>query len=402
MSKQQKIPKLRFPGFLGEWEERKLGEITVWASGGTPSKEVDSYWNGDIPWISASSMRGIEYANSELKLTKEGLSKGSKLAKKDTLLLLVRGSMLFNTIPIGIAIRDVAFNQDVKSIVPTEVTTSKYLLYWFIASEHLLLSMVVGTGIGAGKLETSELKMMSIPLPTLPEQQKIAHFLTAIDEKINQLTRQKALLEQYKKGVMQQIFSRELRFRDGEGRAFGEWEYLKAKAVFKNQSNKNHKGDLPILAITQDKGAVLRDSLDKDIISSEASVNSYKIVEPGDFIISLRSFQGGIEFSDVLGICSPAYTILKSVIPIVPEFFKYYLKKDSFIQELSNTVIGIREGKQISFDAFSSLILPYPTLPEQQKIADFLTALDEKIGRVSGHVEAVKGYKKGLLQGMFV
>ena len=89
------LPRLRFKEFSEEWEVKELGNETKWSSGGTPSKQVESYWGGNIPWISASSMRGFKYFNSDLKITNDGLSNGSKLALKGSLLLLVRGSMLF-------------------------------------------------------------------------------------------------------------------------------------------------------------------------------------------------------------------------------------------------------------------------------------------------------------------
>lgn len=191
---------------FADWEEKKLGDFTFWASGGTPSKDVDAYWNGDIPWISASSMRGIKYSDSDLKLTKKGLENGSKLAQKGSLLLLVRGSMLFNKIPIGIVARDVAFNQDVKSIKSNEESTSEFILYWLISIESKLLNMVCGTGIGAGKLELQELKEIQVSLPSLSEQQKIAAFLSAIDDKINLVNRQLEKTKGYKKGLLQQMF----------------------------------------------------------------------------------------------------------------------------------------------------------------------------------------------------
>jgi type I restriction enzyme S subunit len=172
MEKQNNIPKLRFPEFSDGWDSKRLGEITTWASGGTPSKEIPYYWNGQIPWISASSMRGIQYFDSPTKITEEGLKSGSKLAKQGSLLILVRGSMLFNTIPIWLTMRYLSSNQDVKSISVHEVTTSIFILYWFISNESIILNMVTGIGIGAGKLDLPDLKSLNISLPTLSEQQK--------------------------------------------------------------------------------------------------------------------------------------------------------------------------------------------------------------------------------------
>ena len=188
-----------------------------------------------------------------------------------------------------------------------------------------------------------------------------------------------------------------LRFKEFNG----EWEKLNAEEIFKNISNKNHNGDLPILAVTQDKGVVYRDSLDLKINSSETGIKNYKIIEPGDFVISLRSFQGGIEYSSILGISSPAYTVLKPKIEISDFFYKVYLKKESFISELNSTIEGIRDGKQISYAMFSKLKLPYTKVEEQQKIADFLSSIDKKISITEEKLELFKEYKKGIMQKIF-
>jgi type I restriction enzyme S subunit len=156
------IPTLRFPQFINSWEKKTLDEVTAWKSGGTPSMKNGLYWDGDIPWISASSMHVDDLHDSDKKITKLGLKNGSRLAKQNSILLLVRGSMLFNRIPVGVTSRDVAFNQDVKSISAANNINNKYLFYWMKAKEHKMLSMVVGTGIGAGKLETDQLKSLEL------------------------------------------------------------------------------------------------------------------------------------------------------------------------------------------------------------------------------------------------
>ena len=207
---------------------------------------------------------------------------------------------------------------------------------------------------------------------------------------------------------MQKIFppvggqAPEIRFKDENGNDFPDWEVIRAKDVFKNHSNKNHNGDLPILAASQKRGMVYRDSIDIQIKSSEASVKSYKVVEKGDFVISLRSFQGGIEYSYLNGICSPAYTILKPVIPIIDAFFKFYFKKEDFIERLSKTIIGIRDGKQITYENFGWLKLNIPSNTEQQKISLFLSNIDNKIESIKTQINKTQKFKKGLLQQMFV
>ena len=191
-------------------------------------------------------------------------------------------------------------------------------------------------------------------------------------------------------------------FRSFPVTIFGEWECIQANSIFENYSNKNHDGSLTILAATQDKGVVPRDEIDIDIKSSDASVLSYKIIEKGNFVIRLRSFQGGIEYSNYEGICSPAYTVLKAIKPIHTGFYKAYLKTNDFIQRLSSTVIGIRDGKQISYQAFSTLMIDYPRPEEQTKIANFLSSIDQKIEVTAQQIEQAKQWKKGLLQQMFV
>jgi type I restriction enzyme S subunit len=279
---------------------------------------------------------------------------------------------------------------------------SNEYLFQFIQTDGFMTQANISAGSKMPRADWNVISSSYAYFPKPDEQIKIANFLTAVDEKITQLTQKCELLAQYKKGVMQQIFSQELRFKDDDGQEFPEWEELQADEVFVNVTNKNHNGELPILAATQDKGMIYREESGLDIKSSEASVKSYKIVESGDFVISLRSFQGGIEYSSLKGICSPAYTVMKPKLEISDGFFKAYLKKDDFIERLNGLVIGIRDGKQISYSAFATLTLPYPCIKEQIKIANFLTAIDDKLTHTQAQLEAAKQYKQGLLQQMFV
>ncbi|HFS2206111.1 TPA: restriction endonuclease subunit S, partial [Escherichia coli] len=149
-----------------KWETVRLGDLTKWSSGGTPNKSEDSYWNGTIPWISASSMEGHLYSDSKLKITEDGLINGSRLAPANSILLLVRGSILHQKIQVGLATKAVAFNQDVKClIVNNDMIDPWYLLLWFKAKEQDLLKIVESTGIGAGKLDTKLLMDYPVEIP---------------------------------------------------------------------------------------------------------------------------------------------------------------------------------------------------------------------------------------------
>ncbi len=202
------VPRLRFPEFrdAGEWDVLPFKEIAKFLSGGTPSKNVADYWDGKIPWISASSMHSTKIEKSDSYITALAVSEGARIAKKGTLLLLVRGSMLHKKIPIGIAETNVAFNQDVKALELKCDITEQYLMSFLIASEAKLLAAVTATGIGAGKLDTSDLNDFCIRFPLPKEQQKIASCLSSIDELITAQTQKVEALKNHKKGLMQQLF----------------------------------------------------------------------------------------------------------------------------------------------------------------------------------------------------
>ena len=180
-----------------------------------------------------------------------------------------------------------------------------------------------------------------------------------------------------------------------------EWEGYFGNQLFDPISNKEHNSSLPVLAITQEHGAIPRDLIDYQVFVTDKSIASYKVVEVGDFIISLRSFQGGIEYSEYKGLCSPAYIILRKKNELSEAYFKYFFKTERFIQQLQKNLEGLRDGKMVSYEQFSELLLPTPTTAEQQKIADCLTSLDDLIAAQSQKVAALQAYKKGLMQNLF-
>lgn len=184
----------------------------------------------------------------------------------------------------------------------------------------------------------------------------------------------------------------------------GEWVYLEGNKVFEQISNRKHNSNLPILAISQEHGAVPRDLIDYKVIVSDEGVENYKVVKVGDFIISLRSFQGGIEYSAYNGICSPAYIILRKRLDVDNQFFKYYFKSRAFIRDLNKNLEGIRDGKMVSYKQFSEILLPIPSIhnkKEQQKISDCLSSIDALIKAAENKIDELKAHKKGLMQQLF-
>lgn len=190
-----------------------------------------------------------------------------------------------------------------------------------------------------------------------------------------------------------------LRFPEFRGAA--EWALESGDTVFDQINNRNPEPGLPVLAITQEHGAIPRHMIDYHVSVTEKSIESYKVVRVGDFIISLRSFQGGIEYSRYHGICSPAYVILRRRGTGSDEYFRHYLKTDRFIRILTKNLEGLRDGKMISYAQFSELLLPTPGPAEQQEIADCLSSIDEVISAQARKVDALRTHKKGLMQELF-
>ena len=182
-----------------------------------------------------------------------------------------------------------------------------------------------------------------------------------------------------------------------------EWIKYKAENLFENISDKNHNGELNVLSVTQDKGVMLRSELDIDIKFDTNSLKSYKKVKDGDFIISLRSFQGGIETSNQVGLISPAYTVFNfnEKDKFNTKFMGYIFKSENFIRRMSGLIYGIRDGKAISFKDFSTMNFKIPSLQEQERIANFLTKVDKIIEKQDEKVKNLEKYKKGMMQKIF-
>lgn len=260
-------------------------------------------------------------------------------------------------------------------------------------------------GVKMPRGEVSMIQQFPVIYLCPEEQQKISDCLSSLDDLITLEAKKLEALKTHKKGLMQQLFPREgetvPRLRFPEFREAGKWEYYFGNKLFDQISNTNHNSDLPVLAITQEHGAIPRDMIDYHVSVTKKSLEVYKVVEVGDFIISLRSFQGGIEYSNHHGICSPAYVILRLKSQNVAHYFKYLFKTDRFISQLNKNIEGLRDGKMISYKQFSELRLPVSSFAEQQKIADCLSSLDDLITSQAQKVELLKRHKKGLIQRLF-
>jgi type I restriction enzyme S subunit len=228
---------------------------------------------------------------------------------------------------------------------------------------------------------------------SIPEQRAIATCLSTWDNAIQQLTELIAQKELRKKWLMQMLLT-------GKKRMTGlkaEWAKIGAGEIFKSVSFKGFTNEV-LLSATQDRGMIPRTMLEGRVTMPTTGTEGFKLVDSGDFVISLRSFQGGLEYSYYKGLVSPAYTVLKPRKPINQEFYKQYFKSDDFIGHLSIAVIGIRDGKQISYDDFCVVKIPYPSLEEQTAIAKVLQAADKEISLLKAKAEKLRDQKKGMMQ----
>lgn len=239
---------------------------------------------------------------------------------------------------------------------------------------------------------------------SLDEQKKIGMFFDKIDEKIRLQQEKLALLKEQKKGYIQKLFSQKLRFKDENKQIYPEWQLqIKAEKLFEPISNKNHNGEYPVLSATQEHGMVYRDLLDRQMSFNDNNLGSYKLIEQDDSIISLRSFQGGIEFSNLQGLVSPAYTVFRKKSELVHElYFAKLFKTEHFIMRLNSATYGIRDGKAISYKDFSSLKFDIPCIEEQIKIAHFLDTFDKKISFEAEKLNQLINQKIYFMQQLFI
>ena len=237
-------------------------------------------------------------------------------------------------------------------------------------------------------------------LHTLPmdaaEQRRIAEFLDLLTSKIE---KQQALvdnLKKYKRGVVDSIFKRRISLNDYS------WNEITIADLFEPISDKNHPNDT-VLTIVQGQGTIPRDSIERRITYDKASVKTYKRANIGDFILHLRSFEGGLEKANSQGIVSPAYTILRPKIPMATGFYYAYFRSYWFINnKLRNSVEGIRDGKSINMNTFWQIKVPNPPYEEQLQLAQFFEKLDSRIDEEERLLEHSQAIRTALYKNLFI
>lgn len=371
---------------LNDWKRVKLGNIVNIQSGNSPSS-YELLDKGTYPYLK------VEDLNNCLKNQFESrfyIEDEKSLVPINSIIFPKRGAAILNN-KVRITKCLSQMDSNMMAITVNDSDVNYEYLYYIIIHEKLMKIADTST---IPQINNKHIIPYKIQLPPLPEQQKIAQILTTWDKAIEQTKKLIEQLKNRKKGLMQQLLTGKTRLKGFSG----EWKIVKGAELFSNHSDKNHDGTLEVLSATQDKGVIPRSETGIDIKYDKESLINYKKVEVGDYVISLRSFQGGIEYSNYEGLVSPAYTVLKEKMPISKAFYKEYMKTKDFINRLNSIIYGIRDGKQISYKEFGTLKLLYPPVEEQQAVAKVLTTADKEIKTQETYLQQLQDQKKGLMQ----
>lgn len=289
--------------------------------------------------------------------------------------------------------------------------SSKYVTYLFKALDSRKVFNGLGTGIRL-TLIYKELKKYYILLPPQEEQRQIVAYLdyksNKINERICQRERELQTLSELKQAEIAAVVTRGLDPNvpmkesgiEWLGKIPAHWEVRKIKNCLQERSEKGYPNE-PILCATQSRGVIPQDMYDNRVVVVNKDFDKLKLVKCGDFVISLRSFQGGIEYAYYQGIISAAYTILTPKDKRNSEYFKHLFKSHDFIQLLQTCVTGIREGQNINYAMLAKHFIPIPPIEEQQKIVLYiknrLYVIDEYISKLKAEINYLQEYKQRLI-----
>ena len=397
-------PKLRFKEFDGDWSQSKIGEIFQVTSGSTPLRSDNRFFeNADIAWVKTTDLNNGLIEKTEEKISQIALKETSvKILPKGTVFVAMYGG--FNQIGrTGLLVHEAACNQALSAIYPNEKIDS-YFLLTFLNHKVDDWKNFAASSRKDPNITKSDVLAFPLKYPVKEEQTKIASFLSAVDEKISQLTQKHQLLSQYKQGMMQKLFSQQLRFKADDGSEFGEWEETLLSEFLTESLIKGLKGNeaKKLTVKLWGKGVVSKN----EAFEGSENTQYYKRFV-GQLIYGKLDFLNcafGIIPAHLDGyettIDAPSFDINKE--KANPYFLlNRFLQKD-FYKKNGEEADGSRKAKRINQSVFLAMQIDLPCLEEQTKIANFLSAIDQKIEVVAQQIEQAKQWKKGLLQQMFV
>lgn len=314
----------------------------------------------------------------------------------------------------AISKNDGLVSPDYAVYTPTPRTFLPYLEYLFHTQLYIseFKKKTTGVAIGFTRLYTDGLFAIYSIYPPLEEQKSIVAYLNKktaeIDEQVSKVEREIELLKEYKQAEVARVVIHGLNPNAPTkpsgiswiGDIPAHWEIRKIKYTFSERSEKNHP-DEPVLCATQSQGVIPQSMYDNRVVVVNKGFENLKLVLVGDFVISLRSFQGGVEYAYYQGIISAAYTILTPNSAIDSGYAKLLLKSHNFIQLLKTCVTGIREGQNINYDLLKNKYIPIPPIDEQQDIATYIehktTEIDRLVVELTYQAEYLKEYKQRLI-----
>jgi type I restriction enzyme S subunit len=396
-------PTLRFKEFSGAWEVKKLGDIATFSKGkGISKADIDE--NGKTFCIRYGELY-TEYGEtiSKVKSKTNVHVDNLVLSEINDVIIPASGETQIDIATAScVQVSGVALGSDLNIIKSKE---NGIFLTYYLNNQKKLEIAKLAQGNSVVHLYSSQLKLLALNLPDKKEQTKIANFLTAIDEKIAQLSQTAQLLTDYKKGVMQQIFSQQLRFKDDDGREFAEWEEKELKDfLVKHEEKTVESNQYPVLTSSRRGMFFQKDYFDGHDVASKDNTG-YNVVPFGFFTFRHMS-------DDVTFTFNRNHLVDKGIVSTLYPVFTTKNINDNFLQiklnygeEFREYAIQQKQGGSRTYMYFSKLEklkLWFPSLPEQTKIANFLTAIDDKINHNQTQLDAMKQYKSGLLQQMFV
>lgn len=398
------VPKLRFKEFNNEYLEYKLSQLMKRYS----AKNTDNEFGID-DILSLSSIHGIVDRRELLDDTYSKVNHTNYLKTK--LNDFVYGKSISASYPYGLFkvnnCRDGLLSTLYFTFRTLEKVSPHYLDKYFshLNRANNFLKKYVLVGDRYITADSDYILSGKIFIPSINEQEKIVLFLTSIDTKLKQLIKKESLLQDYKKSVMQKIFSQKIRFKDKKGNDFSDWKTKKLGEFLKQKSNKNKKNliDL-VLSVSNKKGFITQDEQFDGYEVASKDITGYKIVEKGDYAYNPSRINVGsiarLKNHD-RGIVSPMYVIFSLTKQMNPLFFDNLYKTHKFTHLIKISCSGsVRDS--LNFNDLASFKISLPCIEEQEKIANFLSSIDKKIEVTKIEIEKTKEFKKALLQQMFV